>query len=504
MLETMGRYQLRCVIFLALATISIAALAAELEGLAARSKWFDFEAYKVAYGKSYSSLTEELVRRKCFLARAFRAFVSSSKYKLDLSPYYLAVNHMSDWTPRELNQKLYGSAANGTIEDQILSAEARRVAVEAGGEPEVGANATLSRRKRQPEVPWEQPDPVRWDKLEIVLQSWEAHVGPFDPMGRLMGIGANENLSRQMLAYKPPRKLPNGDIVFVDHRDSGCLTGVRHQGDCGCCYASSALSQFEWAYCMKFGRQIEFSEQYLVDCGRPFGLNGCQGGVIDKVTHFVNNVGLELLEDYPFRSREEKCPYDNQLHPNVVRGSHRMQIRIGLAFGRKMFPVMVAQSPIVARIKFVPDSIYEYGGGVLTDGSYKKESSSHQMLLVGHGVESGLEYWLMRNSWGPDWGEAGYIKVEKEVIASCSENIGVVLVANLEGAIVVDIQENYLNKRQVVGLLMSRDKESGRWGNGEDEMDVGRYVERKRGRVKDRERGSERGWRSRGFWGCFK
>ena len=67
------------------------------------------------------------MRRKCFLARVL---VSSFKYKLGLSPYYLVVNHMSDWSPEEVAEKLHG----------------RR-------EPEVAANATLSCRKRQSGLP---------------------------------------------------------------------------------------------------------------------------------------------------------------------------------------------------------------------------------------------------------------------------------------------------------------------------------------------------------------
>ena len=68
-------------------------------------------------------------------------------------------------------------------------------------------------------------------------------------------------------------------------------------------------------------RHVEFSEQYLLDCGRTFGLDGCDGGA----ANFVTNVRLELLEDYPCQAREERCPYDDQLHPNLVRGSVRMQ-----------------------------------------------------------------------------------------------------------------------------------------------------------------------------------
>ena len=101
-----------------------------------------------------------------------------------------------------------------------------------------------------------------------------------------------------------PRKLRNVDIVFVDHRKSGCLTEVRDQGGCGCCYAMASLSILEWVYCMKTRRRTEFSEQYLLDCGGTFGLNGCNGGHFAGAINFaINNVGLELLEDYPYQER---------------------------------------------------------------------------------------------------------------------------------------------------------------------------------------------------------
>ena len=492
---TISKCRFCCAIFLALTVVSAAALAAGPdEGLAARSKWFDFEAYKVAYGKSYSSLTEELMRRKYFLARAFRAFVSSSKYKLGLSPYYLAVNHMSDWSPKELVARLYKGATIMTTEDQFLSAKVRRV--EVSGDPEV--NATLSRRKRQVGVEWERPGTVVWDDLEEVRQSMEAELGQFDPVGRFGGRGANKNLAMQMMTVRLPKQLMNGDIVFVDHRDSGCLTEVRNQGECGSCYAIALLGMLEWIYCMKTGRQIEFSEQYVVDCGRPLGLEGCVKGTLGGVANFINNVGLELRQDYPYQAREERCPYDDQLHPYVVRGSHRVQFRKSYAFRRKMLPAMVALSPVAVRLIFLPgSSIHQYGGGVLTEGDCSDEARGHHALVVGHGAEGGREYWLIKNSYGPDWGEAGYLKLDKNLAEWCTEDGGAVVGTNLNGVIEAQFYDNHLNQGQVAALLMDNNPE----------IDRERELEREREREREGEREGEserRRPRRRWWFGYFK
>lgn len=41
------------------------------------------------------------------------------------------------------------------------------------------------------------------------------------------------------------------------------------------------------------------------------------------------------------------------------------------------------------------------------------EKVDHSIVLVGYGIENGIEYWVIRNSWGDDWGEQGYMKVRK-------------------------------------------------------------------------------------------
>ncbi|MFS7952468.1 putative ananain protein [Helianthus anomalus] len=40
----------------------------------------------------------------------------------------------------------------------------------------------------------------------------------------------------------------------------------------------------------------------------------------------------------------------------------------------------------------------------------------HDVVVVGYGTEAGKNYWLVRNSWGADWGEQGYVRIERNVI----------------------------------------------------------------------------------------
>ena len=161
-----------------------------------------------------------------------------------------------------------------------------------------------------------------------------------------------------------------------------------------------------------------------------------------------------------------------------------MQFTSGLSFERKMLPVVIARSPAALIMLSLPVPIIEYGGGVLTVDANRRHNTVHQMLAVGHGVEAGREYWLMMNSWGTDWGEAGHVKIEKRFSARYTKDGAGVLAVDVDGALDVKIYENQLNRRQVVGLLVERNNQASSRG--------GREGQRIRGRE-----------RRRGFWGCF-
>lgn len=62
---------------------------------------------------------------------------------------------------------------------------------------------------------------------------------------------------------------------------------------------------------------------------------------------------------------------------------------------------------------------FAHYGGAIDSGELCDKKRGHAMLLVGHGRERGVEYWLFKNSHGARWGESGYYKLNKETGAGC-------------------------------------------------------------------------------------
>ncbi len=72
----------------------------------------------------------------------------------------------------------------------------------------------------------------------------------------------------------------------------------------------------------------------------------------------------------------------------------------------------VSIGPVSIAIEADTKEFQLYTSGVLT-GDSCGTNLDHGVLIVGYGVENNIEYWLVKNSWGPSWGDQGYIKIER-------------------------------------------------------------------------------------------
>ncbi|CAK9138506.1 unnamed protein product [Ilex paraguariensis] len=221
-------------------------------------------------------------------------------------------------------------------------------------------------------------------------------------------LGAAQNCSA---TTKGNHKLTD-DILpeTKDWREDGIVTPVKNQGHCGSCWTFSTTGALEAAYAQAFGRQISLSEQQLVDCAGAFNNFGCNGGLPSQAFEYVKyNGGLDTEQAYPYTGIDGTCKFSSENIGVQVRDS----VNITLGAEEELKHAVAFVRPVSVAFEVV-DGFRLYEDGVYTSdtcGSAPMDVN-HAVLAVGYGVENGVPYWLIKNSWGKDWGNDGYFKME--------------------------------------------------------------------------------------------
>jgi len=197
----------------------------------------------------------------------------------------------------------------------------------------------------------------------------------------------------------------------VNWVEKGAVTPVKNQGHCGSCWAFSTTGSMEGAHQIKTGKLVSLSEQQLIDCS---WINlGCNGGMMDRAFLYTMREPLETEADYPYIGKTHGlfgCQYDKT--KGVVKAETYSDVRHNSA---PQLKAALNKGPVSIAIEADKAAFQQYTSGVIT-GSACGTSLDHGVLAVGYGTENGVDYFLVKNSWGPDWGDNGYVKIgQKDV-----------------------------------------------------------------------------------------
>ncbi|KAL5201602.1 hypothetical protein ABZP36_035956 [Zizania latifolia] len=202
-----------------------------------------------------------------------------------------------------------------------------------------------------------------------------------------------------------------GDVPTAwDWRKHGAVTAVKNQGSCGSCWAFSAVGAAEGANAIATGKLLTLSEQQVLDCS---GVGDCNsGGWPYRVFEdFAVKQGIALNQYYPaYEANQQPCRMVDGQTP-VVKMDGSVRVPASEAdLKRSVYkqPVSVVVDATTS-FQLYKEGVYNGPCGL---------STTHAVLAVGYGeTNDGVHYWIVKNSWGANWGESGYIRMLRDIPA---------------------------------------------------------------------------------------
>jgi cathepsin H len=209
-----------------------------------------------------------------------------------------------------------------------------------------------------------------------------------------------------------------------DWRQHGGVSPVKDQGNCGSCWTFSTVGCLESAHLLKYGQLATYSEQQLVDCAGAFENYGCNGGLPSQAFEYIYyNGGIESEDSYPYTAVDGTCVSDSSKYAlDVQTGAYNIT-----AGDEEALKDAVYQQPVSVAFQVV-DDFHDVGTGVYSSTMCGNTQSdvNHAVLAVGYGHsdEQDMDYWIIKNSWGTEWGDEGFFKIQRGVnmcgIAVCN------------------------------------------------------------------------------------
>lgn len=245
--------------------------------------------------------------------------------------------------------------------------------------------------------PWEDVKPEKTFSLEVTVKAPLAL--PYKPEP------VDTNIA-------PQEQETGGSVTALPSSYNWCptyCTAVRDQGNCGSCWAFSTVGTMESVLMIRNAVTADFSEQYLVSCNADGW--GCNGGWFAHDYHqwkyIVGEPGPGSVYEsvFPYRASDVPCNPPHS-HAYVINGWKYLS-KNGVPTTNAIKNAIYNYGPVSAAV-YVGSDFQGYTGGVFS--TTQNGSINHAIVLTGWDDAGG--YWILRNSWGSNWGVGGYMYIK--------------------------------------------------------------------------------------------
>lgn len=195
-------------------------------------------------------------------------------------------------------------------------------------------------------------------------------------------------------------------IDLRNYHSTSFVTPVKDQGLCGGCFAFASATVLEF-WSKKNGHPKSLSAQNLMDCTSGYDQPdaGCDGGLMEYVFEYAKNHPVDLEINYPFIGIPKTCPSKIWTHVSVA--DYKVLMIDENSRAEHQIPYVLHHFGPVA-IGIDSKNMNDYTGGVFTADMCSNDID-HAVTIVGYTNDA----WIIKNSWGPDWGEDGYLYLER-------------------------------------------------------------------------------------------
>jgi len=213
------------------------------------------------------------------------------------------------------------------------------------------------------------------------------------------------------VAWKVRRDLELPQVeapATFDWEPTGKVTPVKNQAQCGSCWAFSATENIEsvWMIAKDLTKDNfkPLAPQQIVDCDKRDG--GCNGGDTPTAYEYVISAGGQDTEaSYPYKAVNQACKFQAA----DVEAKISSWKYVGKGNEAEMLTGVATVSPLSICVDAEPWQFYT--GGIMKS-SQCGTSLDHCVQITAYDTSSATPYWNVRNSWGTDWGEKGFIRLE--------------------------------------------------------------------------------------------